>query len=260
MSSPATSFPPARVVPQLGHAFGGIWRLTFRRLLQPMHWLIVAGLLVVFGALARGEAIHSQNLPGWSSQVWLSFLAPVLAFIAAGGAMRDEMKSATVDYVLTRPVPRWAFVVFKYLSHVICAELDFLLAFGVLAVLTKFYPAWGLKGYLVPLFAAQVLVVAAFSALGFLCAVFSARYVVIGLVYGFIVEVTLGRIATQVSRLSMTHQARAMLGFPGETLDPSAGTASPVVAGLLLLAFTVVMVGAAAAVFTWREQGSASES
>jgi len=73
---------------------------------------------------------------------------PVMAFISAAGAMRDEMKSGTVDYVLTRPLPKPALVVFKYLAHLACAQVDFLCAFAVVVAIGMYRHAPGLTAIL----------------------------------------------------------------------------------------------------------------
>src|SRR5256885_9687059 len=114
--STAATFSPPRVAPNLSHAWGGVWRLTFRRLLVPAHWLTLGIGLAVLTLLFIG-GVHGgspEHFIDWTSSFYVTFLVPALAFMAAGGAMRDEMKSGTVDYVLTRPVPRPAFVVFKF--------------------------------------------------------------------------------------------------------------------------------------------------
>ncbi|MEO5959744.1 MAG: hypothetical protein ABIZ49_03575, partial [Opitutaceae bacterium] len=128
--------PPPRVAPNPRHAFGGIFRLTVRRFLTPAHFFTVLAMLaalVVFSipvASSRGEA--AREFMPWIVMFYLSILVPVIAFINAGGTIRDDLKPTSVDYVLTRPVARPAFIVFRYLSHVACAQVDFL--FGLLVV------------------------------------------------------------------------------------------------------------------------------
>jgi hypothetical protein len=108
----------------------------------------------------------------------------------------------------------------------------------------------------------QMLVVAAFAAFGFLSAVLTSRYIIVGLVYGAIIEVGVGQIPTQLNRLSMTHQVQSMLhrymvnGV--ETIPPvSDGVPAPVAGVLattaLLVAFAVIMLAFAAAVFSFLE-------
>ncbi len=253
--STASTFSPSRVTPNLAHAWGGVWRLTVRRLLLPAHWLTLAVGLAVLTLLFVG-GVHGGSparFLDWTVGFYITFLVPALAFMAAGGAMREEMKSSTVDYVLTRPVPRPAFVVFKFVAHTICTQADFLLAFGVVLFFAAGRQVPDLGAVAIKLFFAQGLMITAFSALGFLCGALTSRYVVIGLVYAGIIEAGVGQIPTQLSRLSMTHQVR-------DLLTTLLGGSSPVTSAPSLLGttgtlalFCVITLTIAAAVFTLRE-------
>lgn len=255
--------PAPSTAPNLSHALGGIWRLTYRRYLVPGHLLmLVIGLvalsLLLFATGPRGGG--GEPFFHWVIDFYVTFLVPALAFLAGAGAMRDEMKSGTVDYVLTRPVPRPAFVVFKFASHLICTQIDFLIAFGVVLGFAVARHVPDLATIAPKLLIAQMLLIAAFDALGFLCGTITARYVVLGLAYGGIIEVGVGRIPTPISELSMTHQVRELLrpiwdGGMGLTATPR-WLATPAI----LFAFCAVALLAAAAIFTLRELSRATES
>ena len=260
--SPAPTFPAARVTPNAGHAFGGVWRLTVCRFFAPMHWIVLAGLLVVLVLFSiptsPNQAAAAQGFLPWVGGFYLTFLVPILAFLTAAGVMRDEMKGGTVDYVLTRPLGRPVFVLFKFLSHLACAQLDFLCAFAVVVGIGVYWEVPGLWAAGPLLLLAQAMVITAFSAFGFLGGVLTSRYVIVGLLYGGIVEIGLGRIPTQLSRLSMTRHVRTLWDsvtrLPGtEGIVAESSTLGVVAA---LFAFTVVMVAIAATVFAWLELAS----
>ncbi|HTQ29985.1 MAG TPA: ABC transporter permease subunit [Opitutaceae bacterium] len=268
--STSTTGLPAGLTPNLRHAFGGIWRLTLGKFLAPRRWPAVASLLAVLGLIVYGF-LDAGNGPrlylGWTIGFYFTFVVPVMAFITAAGAMRDEMKPATVDYVLTRPVPRPAFVIFKYLAHVAGAQVDFLLSFGVILGAGLVRQAPGLIAAAPLLLLAQILLVTAFSALGFLCGVLTSRYVVLGLLYAVIIEVGVGQIPTELNRLSMTHQVKTMLQplaaeaaskftFGIQTLPPDGKLATVGV----LLAFSAVLLALTAAVFAVRELTGSGEA
>jgi ABC-type transport system involved in multi-copper enzyme maturation permease subunit len=260
MSAPTELF-PARVAANLGHAWGGVWRLTYRRFLAPAHWITLGIGLAVLALLFAGGP-HGGNADGfldWTISFYITFLVPVLAFMSSAGAMRDGMKSGTVDYVLTRPVPRPAFVAFKYVAHVICTKVDFLFVFALVATFAVIRKVPDLATVATQLLFCQLLLVAAFSGLGMLCGVITSRYVVIGLVYAGLIEAGVGQIPTQISRLSLTHQVRDLL----RPLWDHATTIT-VVPGWFgvvatMVAFCVVMLGAAAAIFTMRELSGPSD-
>ena len=253
-SAPALLTP--RVAANLSHAFGGVWRLTFRKFLLPGHWIALAvGLgvlaLLCFGSGHRGSG--TGHYIGWVCGFYVTFLVPAIAFMAAAGAMREEVKSTTVDYVLTRPLPRPAFVAFKFLSHLACTQLDLLLAFAVVLGVGVLRDADGLGAAVPSMLCGQIVLATAFTAFGFLCGAITAKYVVIGLAYAGIIEAGVGQIPTQLSRLSMTHQ---VLNLLAPLMDPAAAAVSMgnwLGTTVIVLAFGAIYLGAAAAVFTLRE-------
>lgn len=259
-----------RVVPHLAHAFGGVWRLTLRRYLLPVHWITVVGLcgllvLTSFPAASTAPQAKTGFMP-WVITFYLTFLLPLLAYIAAGGAIRDEMKAGNVDYVFTRPVGRSAFLGCKYASHLACIQLDCLISFATVMGIGIYREVPGLAAAAPALFGAQVLVLAAFTALGFLGGISSHRYIVYGLVYGAVIEIGVGQIPTQISQLSMTHQVRAMLQplVPSEAAAAAAGAVSAppsvFLTVLLVLGFTGLCFGAAAALFSLLELSGPNEA
>lgn len=256
------SFAAPRVPANAAHAFGGIWRLTAQRFFTRGHWLAVGGMLVVLGLFAWGASASKggvQHYASWCAGFHVCFLVPLLAFISAAGVVRDDLKAGTVDYVFTRPIRRHLFVAFRYLAHVGCAQLDFLLALGVV-IGVGIYRGAPAIGTAVPLLLlAQVAVIVVFSAFGFLCAMLTSRYVIVGLVYGGIIEVGIGNVPTQMNRLSMIRHVRDLLepvfrlgDIPAAAMEraPQPGIAATL--GMLLLV-AAVMLAATAAVFSLKE-------
>ena len=263
MNLPASSSLTPRVspiAPNLRNAFGGIWRLTFRRFLAPSQWTIPAILLgvLVLIAFATVREGNAQLYFRWTSQFYLTFLVPILAFLSGAGAIRDEMKPATVDYVLTRPVRRPVFVAFKFLSHLACLQVGFLLALGAVLAVGVYRHIPSLFAALPWLLLGQAVAVTAFSALGLLCGALTSRYLVVGLFYAGIVESAIGRVPTQLNRLSMTHQLRALLEQVLPGFNPALLPAqSPLAIVGLLLIFSAIMVAAAALYFAFQELAGA---
>jgi ABC-2 type transport system permease protein len=270
MNAPISSsptFPAPRVLPNTAHAFGGIWRLTVRRSLTPMHWLALGGMLVLLALfsypMAPTREAGAHGYITWAAGFYLCFLVPLLAFIAAAGAIRDELKAGTTDYVFTRPVRRPLFIVFRYIAHLACAQLDFLIALGVVIGVGMFREVPGLWAALPRLLLAQVLVVTAFSAFGFLAGMLTSRYVIVGLFYGGVIEVGIGSVPTQLHRISMLRHVVGIVqpqlgigrvGIGGPLLAEAPSTATSV---CLLLAISAVMIAATAAIFSVRELAGA---
>lgn len=251
--------PAASVTPDLRHAFGGVWRLTVRRLFVPMRWVLFAGLLALLLVVTAGNAPWRSSPGGyfeWIGGFYIAFLVPIFAFISAAGTMRDDLKPESVDYVFTRPIQRPAFLVFRYLSQMACAQLDFLIVFIALVALGLAQGVSGLWAAIPLLLLCQVMVTTAFSALGFLSGMLTSRYIVIGLAYGALIEVGMGNMPTQLSRFSMTRQVRAVLeplsGGPGAENAGSAFGAT-----VWLLTAAVVAIALTAAILRTRELAGA---
>lgn len=262
MSSPA-AHPPPRVAANLSHAFAGVCQLTLRRYLLPTRWITVGIGVAVLALMSFGSGRpfdEPGRYTGWAIQFYITFLVPAIAFMAGAGAIRDEMKSGTVDYVLTRPLPRPAFVGFKFLAHLAGAQLDLLITFAVVVGVGLFRHAPGLAMAALPMLVAQVLLATAFTALGFLCGVLTTRYVIIGLGYAGIVEVGVGQIPTQLNRLSMTHQMRDLLAPHFDRAAEQVTLLGWVGAGAILLVIATMLLGATAAVFTLRELSGPAEA
>ena len=250
---------PSAARSRLFRAFGGVCRLTWPNALAPKHALLVLALLALLAVAGTGmvQSPHgARTYLRWMIESYFTLLVPLLAFVTAGGVVRDEMKPATLDYVLIRPLPRAAFVAFKYVAHLLVAQVEFLLGGMVLIVIGIVRHAPGVADAIPSLLLTEVCLVGGFTAFGFACGALTSRYVVVGLVYAAIVEGGIGQIPTQLSRLSMTHQARAAL-LPLTDLLPPTGL-PPLI--LSLGVFTVAALAVAAVIFHVRELSPAPDA
>lgn len=262
MTTLPASFEPGESSPSPSplHAFRGVWRLTYPRFLTRGHLLGLAGALVALGLIASAYVGHNSaegRYVLWISGFYSTFLVPVMAFITAGGAIRDDMTPGTVDYVLTRPVPRPAYVVFKYVAQCAVMQVEYLIALGVFVGVGAVHGTTGLLSAVPALAFAQILLVIAFSAFGFLLGSITSRYVIVGLLYGAVVEVGVGQIPTQLNRLSISHQVRLMLDYrlealSGQSVLLQSGPETLVVTAVVL-AFAIGTLAVAACIFSARE-------
>lgn len=251
MTSPSASATPLR--PSLRHAFGGVWRLTHPGFSRPGQLLRLAGLLAGFALLTvtSVRTADTSVFVDWAVR-YITFLLPLMAFVSGGGAIRDDLKPDTVDYVFTRPLSRPAFVLFKYTAHVAGLQVSYLLALGVLLGVGAYRQVPGLPAALPLLLLAQVLAIGVFTAFGFLCGTITARYLVVGMTYGSIVELGIGSIPTQLSRLSLTHHLRDLLQ-PLASTTHAVPSSSPLTSTVLVLLVAAIMLALAAFIFGLRE-------
>jgi ABC-type transport system involved in multi-copper enzyme maturation permease subunit len=256
ITPPPLPEPIPTATPSWQRALGGIWRLTYRRFLAPQQLGILAGLLGLLGLLALA-GVHNGNaehFAQWSVHFYLTFVVPVIAFLSAAGLIQDDMKSATADYVLTRPVRRHAFVLHRYLAHTACLQVQCLLALGVLVAVGMFRQVPELASTAPSLLLAQVLGVAAFSALGFAFGAYTSRYLILGIFYAGVIEVGIGNIPTQLNRLSMTHHVRTIASSILHLRSRGTSVADSLPASLgTLLVLSLLLVAVAAVFFSVRE-------
>jgi ABC-type transport system involved in multi-copper enzyme maturation permease subunit len=212
--TPAVTNDPIRALrPHPLQAFGGIWRLTWGRFLTGGQLMLLLGTIALLSllSLVRIRHAHLGEYIPWTVEFYLGFILPVMAFLSGAAAMRDEMKSTTTDYILTRPIRRTHLVAFKYLSNLVCIQLFYLIVLTALLLLATIVHVPNVADAVPRLLVAQAITLTCFSALGLLFGVISSRYLILGILYAGTVELALGRIPTQLNHLSMTHQLGTVL-------------------------------------------------
>lgn len=203
---------------------------------------------------------RSEPFYHWLVDVYFFIVLPLSCVRGCGALMRDELLADTLGFLVTRPVSRARLLIVKYIS-----QLGWLQILLLTETLLIFAAGWvrqipGLGG-LLPLFlAAQLLAVAAWSALGTLLGQFTNRYMAIGLVYGAIVEMGIGRIPTNINVISVMRHLKTLLSH-NEALQgiynwPADGTTLSVCA---LIVAPILFMSVAAALFSFLEYLPASE-
>lgn len=239
-----------------------IFRLNVRRHFHRGHAIALGVMLGVF-ALMELAFLRAGNAAGqylaFNVSFYFTFVLPLLAFIGGGGAWRDELKPEAADYFLLRGVPKPLYLLLRYAAHVLCAEIDFAAAFALLLALGAVRHVPGLGAAVPAMLSAQLLCVAAYSAFGFLCAVLTGRWIILGLVYGAVVEIGLGDVPLAVNRLAMSHQARVMLHsllapqWSGPDMPLFSGAARLWASAACLIAFAAGFAALAALAFSRQE-------
>jgi len=257
MSAPATlpTVSPPTLAPGLARAFGGVWRLTYPGFFTVRRLLVLAGLSALLFLLTAQNVRHGQTeyFFRWTTEFYLTFLLPAIALLSAAGAIRDDMLSVPVDYVLTRPVRRPVLVLFRYLCQMLCLQVSSLIPLAAVYAAGYTEQVGHLGAMLPHLLYAQALTIAGFAALGFFFGACTTRYFALAVLYGLTIEIGIGQIPTQVSKLSMTHHILAMLS----PLVPEARglheAQSALAAGGAILVFVLIALGGAVAIFSLRE-------
>jgi hypothetical protein len=190
----------------------------------------------------------------WLIDFYFFVILPLKCVKGCGGLIRDELQTDTLGFLLTRPLSRARLLVLKYLAQTAWLQLLLLLETALV-----FATGWLRQvpdlASLFPLFlAAQALAVPAWAALGAFLGQLFQRYLAMALVYGFIVEMGIGRIPTNINTLSLLRHLKSLLSHNPALQAiydwPARGVPLSVAAMALAAA---LFLGLAALLFTCRE-------
>lgn len=144
-SPPAPPAPrPTPAAPSFAASVARVYDLSFGRMLWSRRTVFMA--LVVGGPVAvaltlrvlvsmdlldasgtvDGRPVTIDGPTIFGLMVWgfyLSFSAPLLGVFYGTSLIADEVEDRTITYLFTRPVPRGAVLVGKYLAYLVCAGL-----------------------------------------------------------------------------------------------------------------------------------------
>lgn len=204
--------------------------------------------------------------------VYLKALIPLLALFQACTLISDEVENGTVAYVLTRPVPRSAWVLGKYLGFVTLAAA--LLVPATVLVYLACYTLGGLAitgqtfGVLAHHVAVLIVALAAYGALAAFLGAFVRRPIVIGLLLFFVWQRFAMALPGLIQFFTIERWLKALLPMLPTQLNPAVrGVLSEfalrefVVAApkalAVLAAMIVVLLGATVLALRWREYTTA---
>src|SRR5688500_11628798 len=198
------ALPKSRRAPSLWRAAVLIFDLSLARMLWSRGTIFMAllvGLPVVLAILVRGlqalgaptMRIEGQIVSGptiFGFMVWwlyLRFIVPVLALYYGTAPAADEVEDKTMTYLFTRPIPRGAVLLGKFLAYFVCTVMVVLPSLMIVYFLMGLSGAT-LAGTFPSLLKDLGLIVLGLLAYGGLFAWVGARFkrpLVIGLVFVF---------------------------------------------------------------------------
>ena len=134
------ALPKARQSPSLWRAGVLIFDLSLARMLWSRGTVfmgLLVGLPVVLALLVRGvQAMAAQDMRVdgqvitgptiFGFMVWwlyLRFIVPVLALYYGTALVADEVEDKTITYLFTRPIPRGAVLLGKFLAYFVCTTM-----------------------------------------------------------------------------------------------------------------------------------------
>ena len=207
MTSGAFSSPQALKPSGPRMSYFGAARRVFDLSLGEMLWsrrtifmgLVVAGpvllALIVKGVELFGMSalrVNGQRVAGFGIfgvMIWmlfLRFIIPVLGVFYGTALMADEVEDKTITYLFTRPIPRGAVLVGKFLAYLVCTLLVVLPSVMIVYfLLVPFSQVPGTFGNLVIDLSLLALGLAVYGGVFAFVGAFFKRPLVIGLVFAF---------------------------------------------------------------------------
>jgi ABC-type transport system involved in multi-copper enzyme maturation permease subunit len=164
---------------------------------------------VVNGAQVGGPALFGVLI--WL--LFVRFVVPVLGVFYGTSLIADEVDDKTITYLFTRPVPRAAVLLGKYLAYLACVVMLLLPAIVIIYFLVV--PIGGSIGQGFPLLAADLgmvaVGVAAYGAVFAFVGAWLKRPLIVGLVFAFGWEQTVLLIPGYLKRLTVAYYLQALV-------------------------------------------------
>ena len=244
--------------PNLLGAFLGLWAMTWKSRLTWRQGVRLLCLIFAIPALIllTVKSGREEGFVAFSIGFYQFLLLPISCLSTFGPLIRDELQADTIGFLITRPLTRAKLFILKFLCLTLWMQILFALSAAMLLGVGLIKQIEGLASMAPWFLMAQILAILVYGALGALFGLVTKKYMVMGVVYGFVVEVGIGLIPSNIHALSMRHHIQTMLGnselatiIPMVDKNPE-GTLLSV--GIVLFA-TVLVLTAGAALFTFRE-------
>ena len=190
----------------------------------------------------------------WLIDFYFFVILPLSCVGACGALIREELQNDTLGFLTTRPLTRAKLMIVKYLSQSAWLQIVVLVQALLLFGAGSLRQIPGLSTLLPMFLAIQFVAVFTWSALGALLGLMTKRYMAIALLYGFIVEMGIGRIPTNVNTLSMIRHFKSLLAQNAALQEVYEWPMRGIPFSLAALALgTVVFLSMAAFMFTFKE-------
>jgi ABC-type transport system involved in multi-copper enzyme maturation permease subunit len=138
--------------------------------------------------------------------MYLGFVLPLFTLAYASGAVGAEREGRTLIWLFTRPLPRWAVYLAKFLGVLPWCLLASVGGFVVLCLVGGEYGHRALATYWPAALAGTV----AFSALFHLVGALFRRPTVVGLVYVFFYELLVNNLPGSLKQLSLSYYTKSL--------------------------------------------------
>ena len=241
----------------------GIWKLTWK---SQLTWKKIYGILSnilglpILSYFAFSIGTQSNAFYMFTVDFYMLLALPLICLTAFGGMVRDDLQEDTVCFLLTRPMKRWQFFLSKYLSHLVWTQITSaltLLAFGVAGTLRG---VDDVPNLILTLLLVQIPAIMVYGAISSLMGLITKKYLVFGIIYGFVVEFGIGQIPTNINTLAMTNHLKSLLtkyAPLAEHLELAPGSSVKAIAATIIV--SLVFLTLSSIMFTMREYNHSDE-
>jgi ABC-2 type transport system permease protein len=172
--------------------------------------LVPSSSLRINGAMVGGPSIFGMMI--WL--LYVRFIVPVLGVFYGTALIADEVDDKTITYLFTRPIPRGAVLIGKYLAYLACTVL--LILPTVMVVFFLIVPLGGGSiGRAFPSLLTDLgMIAAGLAAYGAVFALVGARLkrpLVVGLVFAFGWEPTVMLVPGYLKQLTVAYYVQALV-------------------------------------------------
>lgn len=240
----------------------GVWLLTWK---SQLRWRRLPMLAIMLGFLpALAFLTVREGRPEiffrWAIDFYLTMLLPLYSLSICGAMVRDELQANTMGFLITRPISRsWLFLL-KFFCNCAWLQIMGIIVAALLLLVGQIRQVEGLVAFAPIFLGTQVLAILAYGALAALIGLVSQRYMVLGIIYGFIVEIGFGQIPTNINNLSQLRHLHTILANNEalQSLYPWVPDQTALSVTILLVS-TVVFLAVGAWLFTVREYHATDE-
>jgi len=173
-------------------------------------WVLRAGVMQVNGAPISGTVIFGGMIWG----LFINIIVPLLGVFYGTSLIADEVEDKTITYLFTRPIPRRAVLIGKYLAYLACTILlvlpSVMLMFFLVIPIGSSSVAEGFPLLLTDL-AMLAIGLAAYGAVFALVGTRMKRPLIVGLVYAFGWEPAVLLFPGYLKRLTVAYYLQALV-------------------------------------------------
>ena len=264
-SNPAeivTGFSPPRVgATPLGAIIPAMLSLELKAWMGPKPWvkMICAAIaLVVLTRLSLSRASPAQ-FERWMLDVVALKFVPLACLAVGGGILRNAIRSYTIEYLWTRSVKKAHLVIGAWVTAVVIVSLLAFMATLLVHLTGTLSGVQGIWRNLPMTCVGEFAMILPFTAIAVALGVWTGKFMVAGLLYGFVVETGISRIPTNLNLLAVTRHAEVLLKHARQSLESPAWTGILESTGALL-ALTAAALFVACILFVCKQYSIGAEN